>query len=830
MKKNKNFFKIRWQLLLIILPFAIIPLIIVVSFTANRIFLHLEEQSYSFYFSIISQVANNVDFVYEQYGRTLTNILKIPNVEKGLFSPPYKDITEEIRISTMIKGRNAIYKGNRIIEEGLRKTAEEKIDGDIFLYELDRKSLVNKTDYMIHKLNLGLPDPDINKLLNDPLFLKIKNDNSIKFIFGKLKDGTLKGIDAEKKAVMIFPYYYEPPKKAKDTFTKFILIQLFPDFIEKFYKSITHIKYGTLYILDQLDNIIAYNHPSEDDYYEYDEEKKTYILNDDAPFDPIENISFKEYKLLNTDPDILKKKEIKELISKLNPDYISNMYEDTTIFKKYIIKYNNIKYITVLGYSNSSQCKFIYFHPILQIHKPIYNIITIIFFITFGMIFIVIFLSFLISKIFTDPIKKLVTASESISSGNYKTSIDIKNLYGEFVTLGSSFNYMAKTINDYSQNLEEMVKIRTEELAKANQKIKRDLEIAQRIQQAIIPKFFPKVNLIKIYGIYQPMDDLGGDFYDVFMLNDSKIVFLVVDVCGHGVPAALITAMVKVSFFNNSKENLDCSEIISLVNKEICYIIGEYNSYFTAFYGIFDIKNKILEYTNAGHNDIYILKKDKSITTLSSNSPFVGMVKDFKYRSDTIKLLEEDLLILYTDGIPEMRNPQKELYGEERLKDSIIKYSYLPIEKMLKNIVNDVHNFRGTFKISDDITILGIQILRDSIEININLNNIKTKIIENIFEPDHKIYLEFKNELIKTIDYFNEGRYNDSIEILFSIKKHLKRKIEKFVIYYLLACNYYKMQNIKNTLKYLEEAKRLNPNDSDLLNFINILQLQKENS
>ncbi len=824
MNKNRKFFKIRWQLLLIILPVAIVPLIIVVIFTTNRIFAHLEEQSYNFYSSILSQVASNVDFVYDQYGRTLTNILKIPNVEKGLSYPPYRDPVEESKVSTMIKGRNAIYKGNRVIEEGLRKTAEEKIDGDIFLYELDRKSLINNTDYMLHKLNLGIPDPDLNAMLKDPLFLKIKNDNSIKFIFGKFQDGVLKGIDAEKKSVMIFPYYYEPPTKPEDTFTKFILIELFPDFIKKFYSNITHIKYGTLYILDQFDNIIISNHPSDDDYYEYDYKKNSYVLNNDNPDDPVEKMSFKEYKLLNTDPKILQLPEIKEIISKLNHEYLAEMEEETDLFKKYVISYNNIEYMALISYSNNSQCKFIYFHPILQIHKPIYNIIKWIFFITAGIIIILIFLSILISKIFTDPIKDLVIASEKISSGNYKVSIDTQNFYGEFSTLGSSFNYMAKTINEYSENLEDMVRKRTEELAKANRQIKRDLEMAQKIQQAIIPKVFPKINILKIYGIYQPMEDLGGDFYDVFMLDDSKIAFLVVDVCGHGVPAALITTMAKVAFFNNSKPNLFSYEIVSLVNQEICSVIGEYNSYFTAFYGIFDIKTKSLEYTNAGHNDIYILKKDKNIVSLQSNSPFVGMVKKFNYKSDFIQLEEEDKIILYTDGIPEMRNLKKELYGDERFRESILKYSELSLEEMLENIINDAHNFRSGFKISDDLTILAIQILKDSIEININLNNIKNKIIEGLSNSDHDIYVKFKDELIKTIDYFNEGKYKESIEILFPLKEHLKRKRDKFIIFYLLACNYYKIQDFKNALKFLQEARKFNPDDSELLNFINIVK------
>ncbi|HOJ63703.1 MAG TPA: SpoIIE family protein phosphatase [Spirochaetota bacterium] len=820
MNKNKKFFKIRWQLLLIILPVAIVPLVIVVSFSSNRIFKHLEEASHKLYSSILYQVANNVDFVYEQYARTLTNILKIPNVDKGLCWPPYKTPEEEIEISNMIKGRASIHRGERILEEGLRKTAQEKIDGDVFLYELDRKSLINNKDYVVHQLNFGLLEPDINAILKDPLFLKIKNDNSIKFIFGKFQDGVLKGLDSEKKAVMIFPYYPVPPERPEDSFTKFILVELYPDFIRKFYKNIIHLKYGTLYILDQFDNIIAVNHPSDEDYYEYDENKKSYILNNDNPNDPYEGMSFKEYKLLNTDSNILKLEKIRSLILSLNPDYFNNMDEWNNIFTNiHFIKYKNIKYMVILQYAKVSQCKFLYFYPVFQIHKPIYNIIVGILYITFFVILIIVFVSIFTSKIFTEPIKKLAISSEEISSGNFKTNVDTRNFYGEFLTLGNSFNYMAKTINDYSENLEQMVKKRTEELAKANAQIKKELEMAQKIQQAIIPKTFPKVNILKIYEVYQPMDELGGDFYDVFMLDNNKIVFLIVDVCGHGVSAALITTMAKVSFFNNSKLNISTDTVIANVNEEICNVIGENNSYFTAFYAIFDTKTKVLEYTNAGHNDIYVIRDNKDIISLNSNSPFVGMLKTFKYRAEKIQLKENDRLILYTDGIPEMRNWKKELYGDERFKNIILKYSFLPLEKMVKSIIKEVNNFRSGFKIFDDITILVIQILKDSIEININLNKIKEKIEEIHHEDD--IY---KNAFLKAIDLFNEEKYKDSIDLLYSVKPNFKRKKDKFFIYYLLGYNYYKMQDIDNCIKYLENAKKINTNDRDLLNFIELVK------
>ena len=828
MGKKKSIFPIRWQLLSLILPVAIAPLIIIVGFTTNQIFLHLEEKSKEFYSSILIQISNNIDFMYEQYARTLTNIVRIPNVEKGLSYPPYKSETEEMEVSDMVKGKNTIYKGNRVISEGLRKTAEEKIDGDVYLYELDRKSVINNADYMVHKLNLGLPDPDVRLMLEDPLFKKIKNDNQIKMIFGKFKDNVLKGTNCESKPVMIFPYYYEPPENPDDTFEKFILIQIFPDFIPKFYSNISHIKQGTLYILDQFNNIVSFNHPSNEDYYEFDYDKNQYVLNDDDPNDPYEKMSFREYKLLNVDKNILNVESVKKLTDKLTPEGYNeelDKEEDENIFnQKHIIRYKGIDYMTALEYSKSSGCKLIYFHPMFQIHKPVYNIIKIIVIIAIITIIIILFISIVFSKSFTEPIRNLVTSAQKISGGNYKTSVQIDNFNGEFYILGSTFNDMASKIDDYSENLEQMVRIRTKEINDANEKMKRELVMAQNIQQAIIPKVFPKVGILQISGFYQPMADLGGDFYDVFMLDKNRIVFVIVDVCGHGVPAALITTMAKVSFFNNSRDQLKTSDILTLVNEEICGAIGENNSYFTAFYGIFDIKSKILEYTNAGHNEIAILKNDKSIVLLDSNSGFVGMLKGLKYKTDYVTLDTGDKLILYTDGIPEARNTGKELYGFDRFKKSIIKHSDLSLEDMIKNIIDDAKEFRGDFRVDDDMTILVVQILPDSVEININLADIANKIkveIDNTVEGE---FTEYKNQILTAINCFNESLYDESIEILRNVDKYFNRKKEKFDILYLLGCNYYKNKDFKNALEFFEKANSINSEDESIKKLINILK------
>ncbi|HPO50933.1 MAG TPA: hypothetical protein PLO89_11455, partial [Spirochaetota bacterium] len=302
-----NGLKIRWKIISIILPTAIIPLVIIIVFSNIRIYNHLEKQGKNFYSTLITQVNKNIDLIYEQYGRTLANMMTISSVQAGLYAPPYKSKQQENDVKKSVMG-------DATTEGGFRSTAEEKIDGNVHIYELDRKSLLNGTDYTVHILNASVGVLDFNKLLNDPLYLEVKNNNKIRMIFGKLKPGVSSTPEYDARPTIILPYYQTPPEKETDTFTKFVVISLNNDFIPKFFEDMEPLRFGTLYILDRFDNIISLNHPSSDYYYDYDDIRKCYVLGEDDPNPEDEPMNFNDFKIINTDEKILEKEEVKNML------------------------------------------------------------------------------------------------------------------------------------------------------------------------------------------------------------------------------------------------------------------------------------------------------------------------------------------------------------------------------------------------------------------------------------------------------------------------------------------------------------------------------------
>ncbi|MBR6061537.1 MAG: hypothetical protein IKP67_05640, partial [Spirochaetales bacterium] len=233
---------IRWQLFSVVTPVAVVPILIIVIFTTIVMFRHLEDRSKDFYASVMQMLAGNIDYTYEQYGRTFTNAIRIPSVDRGLNAPPYQSQTEEREVSNMITGKHMIVNGERVTAEGLRKTFEEKIEGDLLVYELDRKSIADGTDYKVHRLSSSTTLLDLDEFYKTPMYQTLRSDNSVRLIAGSLSGDILRSPDGLPRTTMIYPYYREAPEKPEDTFTKFLLVELQPSFIKNFYGDVEHIQ------------------------------------------------------------------------------------------------------------------------------------------------------------------------------------------------------------------------------------------------------------------------------------------------------------------------------------------------------------------------------------------------------------------------------------------------------------------------------------------------------------------------------------------------------------------------------------------------------------
>ena len=243
--------------------------------------------------------------------------------------------------------------------------------------------------------------------------------------------------------------------------------------------------------------------------------------------------------------------------------------------------------------------------------------------------------------------------------------------------------------------------------------IKSDLAVASEIQQAILPRIFPpfpeNTQEIDIAASMNAAKDVGGDFYDFFRIDDDHISFVIADVSGKGVPAAIFMAVSRTLIRATGIRGVTPSECITYCNSLL--VEESVNCMFvTAFYGIYNLRTGEVTYTNAGHNPPYVVKADGSIHRLPiTKNVLVGFVEDFQYTEDTVQLEHGDTLLLYTDGVTEAINVNCEEYGTGRLKAVLARHAQSNCQEMIDAVKADVKAFAGEEEQSDDITLLAIK-------------------------------------------------------------------------------------------------------------------------
>ncbi|MCF0202296.1 MAG: fused response regulator/phosphatase [Bacteroidaceae bacterium] len=242
-----------------------------------------------------------------------------------------------------------------------------------------------------------------------------------------------------------------------------------------------------------------------------------------------------------------------------------------------------------------------------------------------------------------------------------------------------------------------------------------DLEAAAQIQQAIIPRHFPPfadlVDKIDIYAMMKPAKDVGGDFFDIFRIDDKHIAFTIADVSGKGIPAALFMAVSRTILRTKGLSSLNPIEVVEQANN----MLAEDNErcmFVTVLYGILDLTTGVIDYVNAGHNPPYMLKADGSLTQLpvSKDIP-VGVMEGFSYNHEQIQLSAGDTLVCYTDGITEATNAGNEEYGEARLEALLPPLVSASAEGICNEMFSSVKDFVQDAPQSDDITVLSLKIV-----------------------------------------------------------------------------------------------------------------------
>ena len=689
----KKSFNTRIRILLTVLPLALVPIIVLTIYTGSSFYKRSLNQNKEFYRDIISQVTTNVDFYYNQYAISFADITQSSVFQKIVNRPEMTSIEDK---SFTIDGKNYIL--------ALEEFLVSKFNGVFLMLELGREDTVNNRSYKHFFIGYSNISFDVEKLKEDPVFLKMSENLVMEPILATSE--AIRGAKGITQPIFFFPHI----KEGSDKIDELMLIIETPTFLNSLYEKNIRLKFGTLYMLDQFGNVQERNHPHVNDYYNFDKERNCYVLEEgDDPDDPFEGMSFAEYRMLNVDEKILQLPKVQEQIQIAEEDGEPSCE---------IVKFKGKKYLSIVSIAENSLMRVIYFHPIRQLSAPIMRIIYIIMSVAILISVLVVVISIIFSHFLTNPIKELNIATRKICNGDYSILLTTEEFFGEFIDLSDSFNHMVGTISNYRENMEKLVKNRTEELNKnveqlteANEQNRRELAMAQRIQSSLVPKVFPETRLLQFSSKYMPMEALGGDLYDVYQISDKVFSVMILDVCGHGVPAALITTMAKISFNTNTKKSKDPSEVVFNVNNELYDSINGNGDYFTAFYGVIDMEKGMLYYSNAGHNTIFLAHADGTMDQLENNGPVVGVVKDLEFPSVGHQLKNEDRLVLYTDGVIEARDEQAALYGEERLMDIISKNMNSEVKDFTEHVFTDLQAFCGNSPRCDDIALFAVDIV-----------------------------------------------------------------------------------------------------------------------
>ncbi|AOP33559.1 ATPase [Leptospira tipperaryensis] len=268
----------------------------------------------------------------------------------------------------------------------------------------------------------------------------------------------------------------------------------------------------------------------------------------------------------------------------------------------------------------------------------------------------------------------------------------------------------AKLYDDITRlnfELEKKVESRTQELMQSLKIIQKDLLYSKKIQRSILPEH-PVLAGILYSVSYQPMDEVGGDFYDLFEFKPGVYRFFVADATGHGVQAALITMAIKSEYEHLKKVHKSPADLL----KELNFVILEKfkTLYLTCIVADINVKNHTLEYSSAGH-PAQILLRERNAEWMHKTGAILGLKKDYEYYSEKIKIRTGDRIFLFTDGIYEQFNSSKSEYGEARFLESIRTSDLSTTESQLVRIQKDLNEFLQGSPIQDDLTLIIIEVL-----------------------------------------------------------------------------------------------------------------------
>ncbi len=309
------------------------------------------------------------------------------------------------------------------------------------------------------------------------------------------------------------------------------------------------------------------------------------------------------------------------------------------------------------------------------------------------------FLSFSMASSVIKPVKALEMGALKIATGDFASRVVVKS-NDELGVLSKAFNKMASDLEVSTKAL-----VYKERVAK-------ELELASRIQKEILPKGKPSVVGFDITGGLIPADEVGGDCYDFIKTKDGRFYLYLGDVTGHGVPAGIVASVANALLYSATNFTSDSKDILVNVN-DILNEKTASNMFMTMALASIDEKTGVLRYISAGHNQILKFNAaEKKVEEMPTGGIALGMVADIGKTLNEVEvpMRTGDVLIIYSDGMPEARNMKDEQYGMPRFKRAVSEYCDLVTSDGIKNaLLADVKEFMGKAKQADDMTLVVVK-------------------------------------------------------------------------------------------------------------------------
>jgi sigma-B regulation protein RsbU (phosphoserine phosphatase) len=264
------------------------------------------------------------------------------------------------------------------------------------------------------------------------------------------------------------------------------------------------------------------------------------------------------------------------------------------------------------------------------------------------------------------------------------------------------------------------------ELREKNEQMEEDLKMAGELQMALLPQQFPSLprgvlpaeSAISFSSFYYPMGAVSGDFFTVNRLSDTSVAVFIADVMGHGIRAALITAMVRALVEKFSAAAANPAAMLTKMNRSLLTILKHVESalFVTGFYLVVDTARSRILFANAAHPEPLLLHRPRgdleSISAKGSGGPPLGLLNDAQYQNCECPMAEDDFIMLFTDGLFEVSAPGDDVYSRERLMAAVRKRVSLPSAIMLAELLGEIRHFSKGIEFSDDVCLVAMDIKR----------------------------------------------------------------------------------------------------------------------